>query len=374
MPKPSVIVLLSLMVAAVDGRSALAAAVIVGVNTVDVPNMSAAQQDGLIEQVGQAGVKTVRVVLNDKSTNFIIHAFQHNIGSVVIVYPTYGSTAEPRPADPAVGLTWRQAGLVGASPTGFRAWLNAQLAPLDAAGVHLTAFEVGNEINTAGFNGDFPTRSSGRVLALSDLQNQDDKEAAAIASGYRQYLRILAQVKEVRDASSLNNKTPILSAGLANVGPARPAQPNSRQLAVSIPATIQYLRANGLDKLVDAYAVHVYPSGDPHQTVAMRTTTLEQAPFAECRKGGARPCWLTEWGFTNSDHSCPLHDTVRTDLVKAERSAFETLIGQGRLAATLYYSWAGHIGIKDSSEAIFRCDALTGAGKLALSPLRVKQK
>ena len=53
------------------------------------------------------------------------------------------------------------------------------------------------------------------------------------------------------------------------------------------------------------------------------------------------------------------------------RSALEHFVGQGRLAASIYYDWAEIPG-KPDSWAIFRCGSLTDAGKLALSPLLLK--
>ena len=43
-------------------------------------------------------------------------------------------------------------------------WFSSRVAALEAGGVRLTAFEFGNEINTAGYDGDFPIPASGRGL------------------------------------------------------------------------------------------------------------------------------------------------------------------------------------------------------------------
>lgn len=57
-------------------------------------------------------------------------------------------------------------------------------------------------------------------------------------------------LKEVRDRSTLNHATPILSAGLADGGlPGK--KPGQRFDGVSIPATLQFLRPNGMDNLTD---------------------------------------------------------------------------------------------------------------------------
>jgi hypothetical protein len=55
-------------------------------------------------------------------------------------------------------------------------------------------------------------------------------------------------------------------------------------------------------------------------------------------------------------------------LIQTMRDAFGQFVKQGRLAAVINYSWTGLPGT-ESGFAIFRCSALTDAGKLALSPM-----
>jgi hypothetical protein len=347
---------------------ALAGNVIIGVNTVGVQQMSEPQQDALIEALQQNGVKTVRTGIG-KFAHFIIRAYQHGIGALVIVYPTHASTnGQPRPADPSVGLQWAERGITNADPEKFKALLAAELATLEAAGVHLAALELGNEINGPFFNGDFlPAEASGRMLGLSDLDNPNDPEGRAIAASYHAYLKVIAALKDVRDHSQLNQKTPIISAGLAAAGlPGK--RPGQKLDGVSVPATLAFLRRNGMDNLVDGYGVHVYPGGDPTTLLSARIDSLAKDAFAMCTAG--KPCWLTEWGFGNHDQSCPVNDEMRKQLIETERSAFKQFAGQGRLAATMYYSWTAEPWAKQVDPlSIYRCGGLTSAGKLALSPL-----
>jgi hypothetical protein len=342
--------------------------VVVGVNAVGAQLMNEQQQDALVDVLQKNGVKTVRTGIGEKFTHFIIRAFQRGIGAEVIVYPTQASTkGEPRPADKSVGLQWAERPITNADPEKFKAWLTVQLAPLEAAGVRLTAFELGNEINGPFFNGDFlPSQASGRVLGLPDLDNPNDPEGRAIAASYRAYLQVMVALKDVRDRSTLNQKTPIISAGLADGGlPGK--KPTQKLDGVSIPATLAFLRRNGMDTLVDGYGVHVYPSGDPSRSVAARVEDLNKDAFAMCTS--AKPCWLTEWAFNNRDQSCPLDEKTRVQLIATMRSALKRFAEEGRLAASFYYSWRGLPWEKENQGAIFRCGGLTDAGKLALSPM-----
>jgi hypothetical protein len=333
--------------------------VVAGINVYDEPFISQPAQDAEIEQMVAGGVRTIRTGLSAKSTYFIKQAFQHGIDSVVIVYPCAGTGAKGR-------KSWSDIPLSEANPQAFAKWLQPLLDDLEDTGVRLAAFELGNEINIPRFNGDLDDPGSGRVLGVADLNNPNDAEGRAVVVGFRAYLRVLASLKAVRDNSKLNKTTPILSAGLADWGlPSRTSW--NKQVGVSLPDAIEFLRQNGLDEMADGYGVHNYPSGDPHLPVSTRISELEQKIFSACRKG-SKPCWLTEWGFANANQYCPLEDGARMQLIEAERRAFNRFVRQGRLAAVLYYTWTGLPGQLDPM-AVFRCGALTAAGRLAVSPM-----
>lgn len=341
--------------------------VVVGVNTVGVERMNEQQQDVFVDQLRENGVKVVRLGMDEKYTHFITRANERGIGTVAIVFPWFGSEkkARMRPSDLSKGLIWGQAAFSTIDPEAFRTWFSARLTALEAAGVRLTAFEFGNEINTAGYDGDFPLEATGRELGLSDLNNPNDREGSTIAAGYRVYLKALAELKHVRDASRLNQMTPIISAGLADSG-APGKRPHAKTDGVSLPDMLQFLRQNGLDELVDGYGVHFYPSNpDPNTPVSERVDGLRERALALCTS--AKPCWLTEWGFANRDLSCPIHDETRVKLIQTEREAFASFVKQGTLAAIIYYNWTALHGYE--SQAIFRCGALTDSGKLALKPM-----
>jgi hypothetical protein len=332
--------------------------VIVGVNTPGVEQLNDEQVHALVEQLQKNGVKTVRTGIGGIYNRFIIDAYQHGMGALVVIWPNARPNAKPHP------------GLSDAYPETFGASIAAQLAPIEAAGVPLTALQLGNEINGPYFNGDFlPALATGRVMGLSDLDNPNDPEGQEIAASYRAYLPLLAVLKDVRDHSNVNRRTPIISAGMGDGGlPGK--RPGQKLDGVSVPATFAFLRRIGIDKLVDGYGVHVYPSGDPHRSASTRTADLKQDAFALCTRD--KPCWLTEWGWRNTDQSCPLKDETRAQLTQLEREAFEPFVEQAQLAGILYYMWGGlpeqRTGNEDPA-AIFRCGALTEGGRLAIAPM-----
>jgi hypothetical protein len=348
-----------------------ASTALVGVNIVGPDQLDDQQQDALIAQLRHDNVKTIRTgFVNDKNVLFIIRAHKAGISTVGLVFPDQIVAGKQKsPADPTVGRHWGVPAYSDLDPEGFKNAFAPHLAALEAAGVKLVAIELGNEFNTPAFNGDFILPGSGRVLGISDLKNRNDPEGRAIAAGFLAYLKVLAVLKDIRDHSQLSKTTSIISGGLADIGIAGTVKPHGHADYVSIPDTIEFLRQNGMDKLVDAYGIHTYPNSDPHQSVPTRIQTIEQRGlFAACRQG-AKQCWLTEWGFSRADKSCPIDDDVRLRLVQSERQVFLRYIQEARLAAAFYYAWSGLPKDTENEWAVFRCGGLTDAGKLAIGPL-----
>jgi hypothetical protein len=146
----------------------------------------------------------------------------------------------------------------------------------------------------------------------------------------------------------LNRNTPLISAGLVGAADGAKLYNNKREDMVSLSATIAFLRANGLDSLVDAYGIHTYPSsGQPGNPVAAanRAARFTSVDIAECRaagNSGGKPCWITEWGFPNAEFSCPTSDAARTLLVREMRGDFARAAAQGRLMGITYFAWIGY--------------------------------
>lgn len=334
--------------------------ILVGVNLWNEGFISPAARDAEIKEMAKDGVKVIRTGLGT-STEFLKQAYQNGIRCAVWIEPTFGSKAKPQGR-------WSRLALSEADPVGFKQAFKPLLDQLDAAGVRLAGIEVGNEINTSGYNADIPIPGSGRVLGIADLNNATDAEAHSIAEGYQVYIKVLAALKDLRDHSKFNQRTPIITAGLAAPGRPAPKAPSwAGGVTVSLADTIQFFRQNGADHLIDGYGVHVYPDGNPHKPVEARIASLDQDLFSECTP--AKPCWLTEWGIPNGSETCPIDETSRTQAIQSVRSALKHFVEQRRLTTILYYDWLNIPGQKVESYAIFRCGALTDAGKLALQPM-----
>jgi hypothetical protein len=345
-----------------------AAALATGINIVNPMRLNEAARTALIAQLRKADVHMVRCGISDDAAGIAFaKALQEaGIRLDLIVGPTYppGAPSVPyRPAEyPGV---WGGHPLSSADPALSKAAFESLLGKLDAAGIVLAGLELGNEINWVAFNSEFPLPGEGKVFSLAELSS--DPEGRKIATGYLTYVRIAAALRQVRDQTKLNRATPIISAGLSPAGPARTDPPGGkRKDAVTINATLQFLRAHGLGKYVDAYGIHIYPW---QNTPAARAKAIAEQDVTECGAAGGKPCWITEWGFNNMAVSCPVNDGPRTALIEETMRTFRELEKAGRVSAVIYFSWAGDPWSKEAGgSTVYRCGGLTEAGRAALKP------
>ena len=349
---------------------------VVGVNVVNPLRAKVEDQNALIAQLKAAGVRVIRcgITPDDKGIDFAKRVYAAGIRIELIVSAQYPSSAPSRPYQPdKFPSMWGGHPLSYADPQLSRANFQSLVGKLEANGIVLAAFELGNEINWAAFNPEFPLPGEGKVFNLNDLSH--DPEAKQVAKGFLQYLKILAALKDVRDHSKLNRHTPILTAGLVDAADGDQAWNNKKEDKVSLPATLAFMRAKGLDSLVDGYAIHTYPNstqpGNPSAD-AKRTARFNYVTIAECRAAGSKdgkPCWITEWGFPNNDVSCPTNDVSRAQLVRQMRADFAKAAAQGRLAGAMLFTWDSDPWSKTvDRDSVYRCGKLTDSGKLALQP------
>lgn len=333
----------------------------VGVNVNSFQNFSAAEQQAIVDQLKHSGVRFVRTSLrpDDKNMTLAKTLQSDGIGLVLVTGPVFSPDARPRPADPK-RLMRSAMPLSAADPERSRAYYQTVFDKLDAYGVTLTGIEVGNEINWSDFNGDFPVPGQGKAFSLDDLSH--DPEAMKVAQGLLQYLKVVAVLKEVRDHSRLNRQAPIVSAGMATASGG--AWQQKLQLdSVSIPATYAFLRAHGLDDLVDGYGVHTYPPQVKPGNAAAATARIAALDKDVFPPGNAKPYWVTEWGFPSAAKSSA-EDQARAQSVSEMRSYFLGLFRQGRLGGLFWYVWN-----EPDRNSIYRDDEIMDAGKRAVAPM-----
>ena len=352
---------------------------VVGVNVVNPMRSSVADQNTLLNQLKAAQVHVIRCGISndDKGIDFAKRAAAEGIRIQLIVGPQYAPDAPSRPYQPdKFAAMWGGHPLSYAEPALSKAAFQKLFDSLDANGIPLAGVELGNEINWAAFNPEFPLPGEGKILSSNDLIH--DPEGKKIAQGFLAYIKILESLKQVRDGSRLNRTTPIVSAGMVSAQDGQKIYNNKKEDMVSLSATIAFLRSHGLDSLVDAYGIHSYPSGakpgDP-AAAAQRAARLNTVDLAQCRaKEAGKPCWITEWGFPNADTSCPAKEAGRTLLIKELRGDFAAAAAEHRLAGIDYFSWDSDPWSKKvDADSVYRCGALTASGRAAIAP-RVSPK
>ena len=351
------------------GLIAHAADVLRGVDFVHPLQFTPQQQEAKLRELQSFGVRIIRFGVyaqdEDKALDFIKQAHAHGISVVLILHGLYAPGALSRPYN-AKEFPGMFAGPPFSSldPQRSRDYFQELMNRLDGSGVMLAGLELENEINLAGNNPDFSLPGEGRVLGFADLTN--DPEGKQVAKGYLQYLKVLAVLKQVRDGSKLNRRAPLLPFSLVDLEQEGPWPTPKKYDGVSIAGTMAFLRAHGLDTLVDAYNLHTYPWADNpgNQASAIhRKRRLEGLVSLICTPGG-KPCWVTEWGFSYASQPCSAtqdHDHLL--LVEEMMGDFGDLVREGRLTGLIYYSWTG-----DTQFDVSRCGGPTEGAKSAIRP------
>ena len=343
-----------------------------GVDFVDATAYPVDVQNSMLTQIKAAGANVIRFGFYepgaDKAIDLIKRAYAKGLKVALILHGLYRPDAPVRPYRPQEfpGM-WKGSPFSSLDIDLSRGYFQRFLDKLDANGTPLASLELENEINMAGNNPDFSLPGEGRVLGLDDLKR--DAEGQQVAKGLLQYLKVLTVLKEVRDHSKLNNRTPLLLTSLVDPGPEGPWPTPKNYDGVSLAATMAFFKANGVDRLVDLYNVHTYPWADgPGEKVSAihRLRRLQQqisaAGCVAVGASGGKPCWVTEWGFINESKTCPSDERERSLLVKELMDDFREFEGKRIVTGLIYYSWIG-----EARFDVFRCNILTEPGRIALS-------
>ncbi len=342
--------------------------VVRGFNFVHPLQFSTAEQNAALAKLRAAGAHLIRLGIEedlDQNIDFIKRANAQHIATVLILHGKYASDAPTRLYRPKEfpGM-WAGPPLSFLDPELSGQYFQQVMDKLDADGIGLAGLELENEINMAGNNPDFRLPGEGKVLGLSDLYH--DPEGQQVAKGYLQYLKELAALKQARDHSKINQHTPLLPTSLVDIVQEGPWPTPKAYDGVSVGATIAFFRANGMDKLVDAYNLHTYPWADgpgDNDSAIHRLRRLQALVLPLCSAAGSqtgKPCWITEWGFANDSKSCPSDEKARSLLAQEMMRDFDQLVRARRITGLIYYSWVG-----EARFDVYRCGELTEPGKIA---------
>ncbi len=253
------------------------------------------------------------------------------------------------------GRTWNAARLSMIDLDLFRSFVREVLTDLDRRGVRLAGLQIGNEINWAHFNGDLRISSRAGVAVARSVETLHDPDA--FLRGLDRYIDALKIVREELARSTLNHEVQLIASGLV-VGDFAFADAMGFEV-VPARTALMLLRQRGLDQLVDIYGVHVYPPATTNPLTMLRSVEVALSQCADPQHG--KPCWLTEWGFTNTEQACPTDDRRRAAAVRRVMGALRTYRDEGRLGAAFYFDWD-----RSPHYSVWRCNGLTDAGRAIL--------
>lgn len=339
---------------------AFAASPLLGVNQTGLGWMSNDQREAIIDNMQRNGVKIARIPLQqpfDAVVSAVAAMNAREIGVVLVISLNQKLYFDPDLAmRSGRGRVETSYPLSRIDPDRFRVGFGAVWRELEARKLKLLAVQVGNEINWT-FNGDVPV-SAEKGIGGVYANPENLPWGGVFEHGLDRYISIARIVRELRDSSQAKRETKVLAAGLARVSPNFAATMGVQ--SVEAGTTLRLLSARGLDSIVDARAMHLYPQ--PNVSPTQRLAALDVA-LADCVVGGGpKGCWLTEWGFNNISRTCPDNDALREKLVEEMRRGIDDAAAEGRLASAIYFEWDGK-----SPRSVWRCGRLSPAGQMAIA-------
>ena len=329
-----------------------------GVNRMNLAWRSPAEQQEILGKIAASGVTDVRLSLSrpvDKSIQAVKIASL--LGLNILLEIQLSNKSYYRPGlQPRTGhdRIWDIHRLSDLDLQLYRSELVDAFTQIDEAGIRLSAVQPGNEINISPYNGDlrvFPARRVHTARSVEELTNR-----TAFERGLDNYVEALRVTRQVLDTTVHSREAKLVTAGLSDMRPKTADGLGYERLDAA--EVIELLRERGIDAIVDAYGIHIYPGNRIGAILAARVNDL----LDFCGSGEiARPCWVTEWGIANKNQKCPVNDSKRETVFQAMRETFADLSETGQLEAVYYYDWDTH-----ERYSIWRCGELSPAGAVAL--------
>ncbi|MDX1150705.1 glycoside hydrolase [Sinorhizobium medicae] len=336
-------------------------AVRIGINRMNLAWLPRSEQEKVLKDIAMSGATDIRLSLSrpvDKSIEAL--AIAHRLGLRILLEIQLGNKSYyPQSAGPRTGhgRIWDVYRLSDLDLARYRRELRDALRRIGALGIRLEAIEPGNEINYAGYNGDlavFRKPGTRTPRSLGELQDR-----AGFERGLDNYVQAVAITRSEVRRTTHSRDAAVISAGLSDMSAAEADRRGMERLDPH--QLVSLLRERGIDDLVDAYGIHIYPGRKAAPAIAARVRSLLE--FCQPAATG-RSCWVTEWGIANTARSCPVDDRSRGKAIGATRAAFGEFTEAGRLTAAYYYDWDS-----EPSYSLWRCGNLSPDAATALSPL-----
>lgn len=325
----------------------------IGINRTNLAWEPVGRRKSIIEEFDKSGARLIRLSWREPRENMrdvLDLAARRNI-VVLIEIPMVNllaaSGSMPRPASGSFGARTR---LSDIEVDKFAAYFDRALTDIEQTGVKVVAFQLGNEINWADFNGDLPLMRPGRLWQR--IEDIPPEYRIPFEKGLDTYAQITRIARRLRNQRPSLVNVPIVSAGLADIS--EPWVSSTNATGVSQAAVIEELRKRGALDHVDGFGMHLYT---PFETNADLRTRLDQR-LAVCGtfQVGGHPCWITEFGGQVAAETCDIDDARRRAQI-AETADFLSRT-RNRVAGMFYYDWD-----QQKEWGLVRCGTLSAAGK-----------
>jgi hypothetical protein len=290
----------------------------------------------IVDQIAAHKVTSIRLTLTqpiERAADIAAYAQRHGLRVLVnaglSVGDYYDPAALPRPGRGIIRPVRRLSDLdIGRYEIVLRQFLTA----LDQRDVRLRAFQVGNEINWADFNGDFPIGDEGRIYDEQSLSRT--AEHAQIIDGFHKYRLALETTRALLRASAAGQDTLVVSAGLYAPSP---WTLKSNGSALTQAATKTLFDRFGITQAADALAVHVYPSRGAVFSEIL--SALRSATQICGVRGAGKPCFITEWGFPNTEAMAKHDDGTRLALFRSFERALSCVDRAQDIRGAYLFTW-----------------------------------
>lgn len=342
---------------------------LLGVNRPGLLNLSDAGRQKTLELMAASGVRAIRTGLFTEARHvgeFVLAANRKGI-KVIFVIRTWAADFYDQELHARAGnshfhsvlpLSKLRMDLFGP------AW-SKHRDELRQVGAAVYAYQLGNEINSPGFNGDLPIEQHGGLLSIESCSQ--GQACQKIVDGFR---KLVALAEFIHGSGTLDGSE--LIAGSV-VAPSREWAKKTGGVFIAAPDAIRTLREAGIERFVSAYAVHAYitPAASDVSPNAGNTSAvgrLVQA-LAHCYSRSSLPCWLTEWGVFRIAPNCG-PDMVWSRAIKWARAVIDGHSHSGRVISAFYYDWDTDVNL-----SLVRCGILSAhhAYSFDFQPIEYRQ-
>jgi hypothetical protein len=313
-----------------------------------------------IDSMAENGVHLLRIALrvNDGIVPDIVrYATAHGIRTLINIPTGLAPFYPPSTARRAgTKIYWTTYPLSRIDVDKFAQFWRAHLDQMKKAGATAFAYEIGNELNGPGFNGDFPV---GPGAHESDAATCDfGKTCEDIQAGFTKYVALLRLVHE----SEGLRPSLLVSAGMAAIGPEWAT--SSQGYFFSAPSMIATFHRLGVSKFVDAYGMHRYVNpGNEHGQLAEATAARQLTEAVrDCTAFTDKPCWLTEWGVHAKTTDCS-DEPDRDALLAAAIQSLKEMPQTYPLTYAFYFDWD-----ETPSLSLYRCGKLVSPAAAEMWP------